>query len=134
MRNCGAIIEKAIKQQRVMRKDISAFVGISPTNLNKLLAKESIDAYQLERFCQFLNLDPCEFFDYRPGYTAPSQVGSLEQHTVIGTNQVAVNNPTDTIIERLLSEKDKRIEALEQIIEIQKAHIKTLESLRSTDA
>ena len=133
MRNCGAIILAEIDRQNVKRKDVCEFVGIQASNINKVLGKQSIDAGQLEKFCQYLNLDPMDFFDYRPEYIK-HRVNDIEQHHVIGTANVAVNGSSESIFERLLTEKDKRIEALEKIIEMQKAQLEKLEGGQSTDA
>ncbi len=148
MRNCGQILEKEIKRQHVLRKDISEFIGISPQNLSKLLRKANLETNILERACQFLNLDPADFFDYRPEYAASTRVGDIDQHHFEGTASVALGVPSpdlyerlleskDTLLEskdKLLAEKDKRIELLEATVQMLKSQLTDKKASPSVDA
>lgn len=127
MRNCGEIIEKEINRKKVLRKDISAFVGINPQNLTKVLRKDSLDASMLEKFCQYLDLDPADFFDYRPGYLGSStHVGTIAQSGVIGSANVNFRDAEIELRNKLIEEKDARISTLETTVTLLKNVIENL--------
>lgn len=129
MRNCGEILEREIQRKKVERKTISEFVGIYPQNLSKYLRKESLDAGLLEKFCQYLNLDPANFFDYRPdGALASVSVGGVSQNVGIGAAQVNISAMKEEMLLRLLEEKDKRIKLLEEHTELLKNELSRYES------
>lgn len=115
MRDCGAIIEAEIVRKKVKRKLISEYAGMSPQNLSKVLKKKSIEAELLEKFCQYLGLDPMSFFDYRPEYCISVQdipnTGEPAQYDSSTNREVE-------LLERLLEEKDARISDLERTIQI----------------
>lgn len=119
MRNCGQILEKEILLKKVKRADLCEFIGIAPPNLSKLLKKESLDSSVLEKMCQYLNLDPADFFDYRPEYTRSGlNVGSISQDVKIGDAKVAIGSGEIELLRKLLEEKDQRIKSLERTIEL----------------
>lgn len=119
MRDCGAILEKEILRKRVLKKDLSEFIGTSPQNLSKLLRKDSLDVATLERFCQYLDLDPADFFDFRPEYTKRNVgIVDVDQQTFLGSTAVNISNSEMELMKRLLDEKDARIASLERTINI----------------
>lgn len=119
MRDCGTIIESEINRKKVVRRDLSEFIGTSPQNLSKILRKDSMDATVLEKFCQYLNLDPADFFDFRPEYVRSGQsVRDIDQQVILGTAAVNISANEIELMERLLREKDARIAALEKTVDI----------------
>ena len=119
MRDCGAILEKEILRKRVLKKDLSEFIGTSPQNLSKLLRKDSLDVATLERFCQYLDLDPADFFDFRPEYTKRNVgIVDVDQQKFLGSAAVNISNSEMELMKRLLDEKDARIASLERTIDI----------------
>ena len=117
MRNCGSIIETEIERQRIKRQDISAYIGFSAQNLSRVLKKESMDSAMLEKFCEYLRLDPADFFDYRPEYLGSGvKVGDIRQRVGIGDASVSIGR--DEALQQLLAEKDARIRALELALNV----------------
>lgn len=113
MKNCGELIEKTLNAKRVKRRDFCEFIGMTPQNLTKMLRKSSLDAELLENCCRYLGLDPASFFDFRPSSEGGVSVGSIEQNVGVGDAQV---NFRDGMFEKLLAEKDARIESLERTV------------------
>lgn len=119
MRDCGAILEKEILRKRVLKKDLSEFIGTSPQNLSKMLRKDSLDVATLERFCLYLDLDPADFFDFRPEYTKRNVgIVDVDQQKFLGSTAVNISNSEMELMKRLLDEKDARIASLERTIDI----------------
>lgn len=119
MRDCGSILEKEINRKRVIRKDLSEFIGTSPQNLSKILRKDNIDVATLEKFCQYLDLDPADFFDFRPEYVRPGHnVGDIDQQVILGSAAVNISANEIELMERLISEKDARIANLEKTLDV----------------
>lgn len=129
MRDCGTIIEKEINRKKVVRRDLSEFIGTSPQNLSKILRKDSMDAATLEKFCQYLDLDPADFFDFRPEYKKSGQsVRDIDQQVIVGTAAVNISANEIELMERLLKEKDARIAALEKTVDILLGNISKTDS------
>lgn len=119
MRDCGAIIEKEISRKKVVRRNLSEFIGTSPQNLSKILRKDNMDAATLEKFCQYLDLDPADFFDFRPEYVKSGQtIRDIDQQVMVGMAAVNISASEVDLMERLLKEKDARISNLEKTIDI----------------
>lgn len=115
MKNCGEIIERALNANNVKRKDFCEYIEMTPQNLTKLLRKTSLDARLLERCCEFLKLNPADFFDYSPESGDGSVlVGSIDQSVMIGEAKVCLKDTDGTLISQLIAEKDARIAHLEQ--------------------
>lgn len=118
MRDCGEILRQAIADKKVLKKDIAEFIGMHAQNLGPLLNKKSIDAATLEKLCMILELDPMDFFDYRPNLPgAKTRIGKIEQ-TLNGVAQVSVGEDSGNLLRQLIAEKDARISNLENTVRI----------------
>ena len=107
-----------MNQQRVVRKQFCEFIGITPQYLVKMLKQPSLDSAKLERSCQFLGIDPGEFFDYHPdksGHT--NTIGSIEPKCVDDDTTVTLSTTEFELMKQLLEEKDARIRTLESNLE-----------------
>lgn len=114
MKHCGEIISKEIERKHLLRKDLAAHLGHVPQNMKNILSKSNFDCRTLEKCCEFLGLDPADFFDYRPGHTSTGvKVGDIDQQVGIGTASVNFSAHERELLERLLDEKDARIRNLE---------------------
>ncbi|MDE6791792.1 MAG: helix-turn-helix domain-containing protein [Muribaculaceae bacterium] len=130
MKNCGELLEREIYRRKVVRKDLAEYLGIHPNNLSKYLHRSSFDVELLEKFCEYLNLDPAIFFTFRPnGVHSTMSVGSIHQDVVIGAAQVNLSAREAELMKLLIEEKDKRISNLEENILMLKRDIKLRDSL-----
>ena len=119
MKNCGEIIEREINRKRVLRREISEYVGISAQNLSKVLRKDSLDADLLEKFCEYLDLDPADFFDFRPAYAGgKTNIGKIDQDVILGDATVNFHDAEVALMNKLIDEKDARIASLESTVEL----------------
>lgn len=115
MQDCGSLIEREIARQRVKKNELATFLNISPQNFSKLLHKQSIDSAILEKICEYLNMDPMIFFDFRPNGHG-SLVGEVTQNNTLSTGQINLDTHNTAMFERLIEEKQARIEALQSNI------------------
>lgn len=72
-----------------------------------------MDADVLEKCCKFLNLDPAEFFDFRPSYDGS---GDAESVSSLSDQRDDYSRAEMQLMELLLTEKDKRIANLEMTV------------------
>ena len=134
MKDCGTVIEREIIRRRLKKNELAEFLGMSPQNFSKLLHKPSVDAALLEKICEYMNVDPMAFFDFRPNVQA--LVGEVTQNNTLSTGAINLEASGKQMYERLIEEKDARISALEKtILALEKTiEILTPQGSRSTDA
>lgn len=119
MKNCGEIIEKALNQKRVKRKDFCEFLQMTPQNLSKILRKPSIDAELLENCCRYLELNPADFFDFRLGeQSGGTKIGSIDQRVLVGDASVNFRDAEQMLMDKLIAEKDARIQTLQSTVDL----------------
>ncbi len=118
MKHCGEILSREISRKKVLRKNVAEYIGVTPQYMNRLLSKSSLDSDMLEKFCEYLDLDPADFFDFRgSGNESLLNVGDIDQHVVFGSAAVNFSVSERNLMERLLAEKDARINDLRRTID-----------------
>lgn len=121
MKHCGKIIKAELERKGVLQKDLAEFLGIRPQNIKSLLLSESIDSFRLERICEYLNLDPADFFDVRPYGEHKSILRDINQSQLFGSSSVTLSSNDAELMKQLLDEKEKRIENLEETVKLLKS-------------
>ena len=130
MKHCGQLIEKILEERRIKKKDFAAGIGIMPQNVAKLLLDPNIDIKRLENVCEFLELNPLYFFDYRPNKDTPGAMNTdIKQNVGIGHAEVNVSD--SKLINKLLESYDARIEGYEAQIKNLESTVSVLRSLLS---
>lgn len=115
MRNCGKILSDIIEARGLLSKDLANVMGVHPQNIRRIFERESIDSAKLEKACEWLHLDPADFFDYRPNGTN-NQYNDIDQSVILGSAQVTLSEPASTygMLEKLLASYEARIKTLEE--------------------
>ena len=126
MRNVGQIIKDILKERRLMQKDLANALDMSPQNLSSMLNKPIVDCLTLERVCEWLQLDPADFFDYRPCYAGSTRQNTdIAQSVVIGSAEVTLSEPYQishsSMLDKLLASYEARIKTLEETNSILRA-------------
>ncbi len=118
MKNCGKILSDIIEARGLLSKDLANVMGIHPQNIRRIFERESIDSAKLEKACEWLKLDPADFFDYRPN-GRNNQYNDIDQSVVIGSAQVTVSEPepiyASGMLAKLFASYEARIKTLEEI-------------------
>ncbi|MBD5355724.1 MAG: helix-turn-helix transcriptional regulator [Bacteroides sp.] len=120
MKKCGEVIDQILTKRRIRRNELCAYLNISPQYMTKLLKKDSLDAEMLERICQYLEIDPADFFDYRPNdNNKPMSISSVDQKVWASDTHVNMHGTSSIssieLLNLLIKEKDARIAGLEEI-------------------
>ena len=118
MRNCGKILSDIIEARGLLSKDLANVMGVHPQNIRRIFERESIDSAKLEKACEWLHLDPADFFDYRPNGTN-SQYNDIDQSVILGNAHVTLSAEPATVyssgmLEKLLASYEARIKTLEE--------------------
>lgn len=127
MKHNGAIVNEALSRSRLTKKELAKQMGILPQNLLNVLKKPYMYSHHLEGACRALNLDPMMFFDYRPEDTNSGLIGKIEQTTILGSASVDVHTAPADLLMALIKEKDERIAALENSLQVIQSLIKQQE-------
>lgn len=110
MKNIGAELKKLIEEKHLVKKELAAELGITPTYLSAIMRKESIDCMLLDRICHIIGVSPSYFF-----YDAASvSVSNVKAATVIGNANAAVTITAGEVsaLKELLKEKERTIQIL----------------------
>lgn len=110
MKNIGNELKRLIEEKRLVKKDLAAELGITPTYLSAIMRKESIDCSLLDRICGLIGVSPSYFFDDEAGIN----VSSVHASTVIGNANAAVTITANEVaaLKELLKEKERTIQIL----------------------
>jgi len=110
MKDIGNEVNKILTNRKIIKKDFSAKLGMSPVNLSKIFKKGSVDALLLERIAKALNVSITVFFD-------EGQVASnIEQNT----NEIEYLRKEVDMQKERLKDKEGQILLLEQLLTVQK--------------
>ncbi|MBQ7689842.1 MAG: helix-turn-helix transcriptional regulator [Muribaculaceae bacterium] len=110
MKNIGNELKRLIEEKRLVKKDLAAELGITPTYLSAIMRKESIDCSLLNRICTLIGVSPSHFFDD----DASVSVSNVKATTVIGNANAAVTITANEVsaLRELLKEKERTIQIL----------------------
>ncbi len=110
MKNIGDELKRLIEEKRLVKKDLAAELGITPTYLSAIMRKESIDCSLLDRICGLIGVSPSYFFDDEAGIN----VSNVHASTVIGNANAAVTITANEVatLKELLKEKERTIQIL----------------------
>lgn len=110
MKNIGKELKKFIEEKHLVKKDLAAELGITPTYLSAIMRKESIDCMLLDRICNIIGVSPSYFFDD----DVSVRVSNVKASTVIGNANAAVTITPNEVatLKQLLEEKERTIQIL----------------------
>ncbi len=110
MKNIGTELKKLIEEKHLVKKDLAAELGITPTYLSAIMRKESIDCLLLDRICNVIGVSPSYFFDD----DASVSVSNVKATSVIGNANAAVTITANEVsaLKELLKEKERTIQIL----------------------
>lgn len=110
MKNIGTELKRLIEEKHLVKKDLAAELGITPTYLSAIMRKESIDCLLLDRICSIIGVSPSYFFDD----DASVSVSNVKATTVIGNANAAVTITANEVsaLKELLKEKERTIQIL----------------------
>jgi len=94
-------------------KKIAVDIGMTEQNLHRCINKNKIQAGDLEKIAQLLNVSIAVFFDEQPGANAIAS-GNKSVAAINSSVDVSHNNDTERIVllEKLLEEKERTIQLL----------------------
>ena len=112
----GEKLQQAIKNADYSMTDVAGQIGITESNLYKLFKKDSFEIAYLLKACEVLNLPLSYFINTDNKYNENSQIlqklpNKNKRHLDISLLQL---KDKDEMYERMLEEKDKRIQEIKQ--------------------
>jgi DNA-binding Xre family transcriptional regulator len=121
-------VKKILGEKQLTINWLSKQIGMSNQNLYKCFEKNRIEANDLERIAQVLDVNVSYFFDDTVPYTGHKIKNSIGNNFLgnINGNGVRVNlNPTDNEkeidhLKEIIREKDNTIEAMKELIVVLK--------------
>ena len=131
MKDIGPFIKEILLIKRVDQKELAKAIGISEQQMGQLL-KVGAEKWKLiyfEKACKYLHIHPKSFFDDWPE-PSTSISGNVENSSFLGNSNISMFNNSDSslLIDELrerLKDKEKIIDSLTEIINMQRAFIET---------
>lgn len=117
--NIGLAIEQRMNELGLSKSELGKRIGVPQQNINRILAKSSIDTERLQKICVALDFD---FFSlYSPASSVRAVASGDGSVAVTGNNNVAGNvtmgdaavlQERVSMLERLIEEKERTIKIL----------------------
>lgn len=104
MKDIGLVLRTEIEKRKLKQTELSIKTGYSHSHLWQLLQKEDWTCSKLERVCEAIGISPMSVFDVGGELVEPIE------------DKVSASSEDTKTLKKLLNEKQKRIEALEDAL------------------